>query len=1858
MNVGKPRWRCRRARLGRVTRAVGVPVLVAATLLATASPAFALLTPLSSAAFTSDSEPANWSIPTVGSGNQSCLTAGPYTSGTSIPDCNPTIDSAGNGTLRFTQSAGDQVGSVFYSVSLPTSEGLDISFQSYQYDGTGADGISFGLAAANPADPTAPASVGYLGGALGYSTNQSAAGVPYGYLGLGLDVYGNYENSAYGGSTCTLPTGLTAGDAYPESVTARGPGDGTTGYCILATTASAYRHTGDGSNDETLNNLGPTQGSGGYYLDNQSATARTGLAVPVEIVINPSSNIGAASSSGLSVPADSWFIAYKPLGATSWQSISGVLPTTSNNTVLKNDFPASWIDPSTGIPYQLTFGWTSSTGGSTEIHEVSGLAAQTLNGAVPVLAIGNTDDEGGALLAGNQAVYTLSPSVTSGSEPDTITLTDAFPSGIVPGTASSASDWSCATAGQLVTCTYAPGSPISGGTALPNVTIPVTVASSASGSLPVVVRISSLDGDPATATDTATVTKLTASASPATVSYGNPVLLSVAGMPASATGTVSFQVGPTTLCTTSLPVLSCDTPSSLIPGGYNVTATYSGDSNYESATAPTSFTVQKSAAYSMTAGASPSSTPYGNVVVLSASGFPGNATGSVTFTSGGSTLCTANLPSPSCHTSAALGGGSYSVMADYSGDSNYVAGSASTSFAITKAPVSTMSASAVPGSVPHGSAVSLSAAGLPGNATGTVSFAAGSETLCEATLPVLSCGTSPTLAAGIYPVTATYSGDNNYAGATAATSFTITMSSDYTMAASASPTPTSYGNAVLVSVSGLPGDATGSVSFKSGSTPLCTTSLPILGCDTSSVLPVGSYPVTATYLGDNNYVGSTASTSFTITKSASYTMTAAAAPDSVPYGNDVVVSVSGLPGDATGSVSFEWGTTNLCTASLPTPSCDTSSSLAAGSYAVTAIYGGDANYEGASASTNFTITKSSAYTLSASTNPGSTAYGNAVGLSAAGIPGDATGTVSFASDGVTLCATTLPLLSCDTSSTLAVDNYSVTATYSGDGNYEGSSAPTGFTIIKFSAYLMTAQASPSETPYGNSVTLVASGLPVSATGTVAFSTGATTLCSAPLLGGTANCATSVSLGADSYTVTATYGGDADNDGSSAQTSFTITQSSGYSMAASASPASTPLGNVVTLSVSGLASDATGTVSFASGTTTLCTTSLPTLSCVTSATLGASTYAVTATYSGDTNYEGSTAGTTFTITRYSNYSMSAEATPPSSAYGQVVTLSVSGIPGAATGTVSFTSNGGQLCTATLPVLSCGTLATLGVGNYPVAASYSGDDTYEGTSATTEFTITKSASYSMAASATPGSAPYGTAVSLSASGLPVDATGAVTFTSGPTTLCSATLTSGSASCSAGKALAPRRYDVTAVYLGDANYEGSSASTGFEVTKSSRYEMNAAASPGSAPYGSIVTLSVSGLPGDATGKVSFTTGTTSICTASLPALHCDSPPGFAVGSYSVTATYSGDSNYAGDSASTTFTVTQLASYPMSASAKPGSAPYGTAVSLAASGLPTKATGTVVFSSGATTLCTGKLKGGKAGCSSSSSLAPGSYSVTATYSGDSNYGGESASTSFTITEPASYSMSASAKPGSAPYGTAISLAASGLPRNATGTVGFRSGTESLCTGNLQAGSAECATSVLLAPGSYSVTATYSGDSNYGGDSAATSFTITKSAAFSLSAAAVPGVTTSGHAVTLSTSGLPGDATGTVSFSSGMLALCTASLPALKCNTSSNLAVGSYPVTATYSGDGNYAGASASTGFSITKSSDYLMTASATPSSVPYGEVVALSVQGLPSAATGSVSFSWHSPRPLQSGGVAGRCHLCRTSGRRPTALHGDRFL
>ncbi|ETK31430.1 lectin-like domain-containing protein [Microbispora sp. ATCC PTA-5024] len=154
------------------------------------------------------------------------------------------------GYLQLTDAHNDQVGAVLFDPPIPSAQGLEVTFEQWQYGNTSAvpaDGISFFLTDGS-VELTEP---GAFGGSLGYAQklpdddpdNPFLPGAAGGYLGIGLDVLGNYfgdwerrgngcERRSPAGTIFRIPA------PGPNMVTVRGPGDDTVGYCFLAATTS------------------------------------------------------------------------------------------------------------------------------------------------------------------------------------------------------------------------------------------------------------------------------------------------------------------------------------------------------------------------------------------------------------------------------------------------------------------------------------------------------------------------------------------------------------------------------------------------------------------------------------------------------------------------------------------------------------------------------------------------------------------------------------------------------------------------------------------------------------------------------------------------------------------------------------------------------------------------------------------------------------------------------------------------------------------------------------------------------------------------------------------------------------------------------------------------------------------------------------------------------------------------------------------------------------------------------------------------------------------------------------------------------------------------------------------------------------------------------------------------------------------------------------------------------------------------------------------------------------------------------------------------------------------------------------
>jgi hypothetical protein len=123
-----------------------------------------------------------------------CLTAAPVSAPGSIPACpGGPLDPPGQGALRLTDNSVLQTGFAIFTQVIGAGSGLLVEFDQFQYNNplptVGADGISFFLVDGS-ASPTQP---GGFGAGLGYAPISGIPGIVGGYIGIGLDDFGNYS---------------------------------------------------------------------------------------------------------------------------------------------------------------------------------------------------------------------------------------------------------------------------------------------------------------------------------------------------------------------------------------------------------------------------------------------------------------------------------------------------------------------------------------------------------------------------------------------------------------------------------------------------------------------------------------------------------------------------------------------------------------------------------------------------------------------------------------------------------------------------------------------------------------------------------------------------------------------------------------------------------------------------------------------------------------------------------------------------------------------------------------------------------------------------------------------------------------------------------------------------------------------------------------------------------------------------------------------------------------------------------------------------------------------------------------------------------------------------------------------------------------------------------------------------------------------------------------------------------------------------------------------------------------------------------------------------------------------------------
>jgi len=916
-----------------------------------------------------------------------------------------------------------------------------------------------------------------------------------------------------------------------------------------------------------------------------------------------------------------------------------------------------------------------------------------------------------------------------------------------------------------------------------------------------------------------------------------------------------------------------------------------------------------------------------------------------------------------------------------------------------------------------------------------------------------------------------------------------------------------------------------------------------------------------------------------------------------------VTSTSGMP---TGTVTFLDGGSSIGSNTLSQGSASIGrSDLLGGLHSITASYGGDPTFAPSTSSPVSQAVNPAASTTTLQSSADPSALGQTVTFTATVTGGGvtATGSVTFYDGAASLGVSTVTngQASLGTSA-LAIGTHSMSASYGGDSNYKSSASPSLVQTIAATTSTTTLTSSLNPSTYNRSVTFAASvtsaaGTP---TGSVTFKDGANALGTSALINGTATLNNS-SLTAGLHSITAVYSGDSNSGGStSAPLTQTVNQATtSTALASSLDPSSANQAVTFTATVSSQFGGAVaGSVTFSQGTTALSTVPLTNGQASYATPFSAAgTFSITATFNGDSNNQGSTSPSlTQTVNQATSSTTLASGLNPSSANQPVTfTANVTSQYGAAvTGSVTFKQGTSTLAIVSLTNGQASYAATFAAaGSLSITAVYSGDSNNQGsTSASLTQTVNQArSSTTLASGLNPSSANQPvtfTANVTSQYGAAV--TGSVTFKQGTSTLATVSLTNGQASYATTFA-ATGTFSVTAVYSGDSNNQGSTSASLTQTVNqaTTTTTLISALNPSSANQLVSFTASVTSQYGaGVTGSITFKQGTTALSTVSLANGQASYATPFATaGTFSITGVYSGDSNNQGStSAPLTQTVNQaITSTTVVSSFNPAVAGQSvTFNSTVTSQYGEAVTGSVTFKQGGAALSTALLISGKA--SYTTSFNAGTFSVTATYSGDNN---DQSSTSAPLALTVNQATTATALTSNlnpSYVNQSVIFTASVVSQfggTVTGTATFKQGTSTLATVPLTLGQASYATSYSTAA-TRSITATYSGDSNN---------LVSTSATLSQVVKALPALTTTNLTSSVNPSffGQPVTFTASVTspygpipdghlvnFFDGGTSLGSAPMTnGVATFTTSSLTVGSPVIKATFVGDATFASSSKS---------------------------------------------------------------------------------
>jgi hypothetical protein len=660
------------------------------------------------------------------------------------------------------------------------------------------------------------------------------------------------------------------------------------------------------------------------------------------------------------------------------------------------------------------------------------------------------------------------------------------------------------------------------------------------------------------------------------------------------------------------------------------------------------------------------------------------------------------------------------------------------------------------------------------------------------------------------------------------------------------------------------------------------------------------------------------------------------------------------------------------------------------------------------------------------------------------------------------------------------------------------------------------------------------------TGTVSFATSnGIALGSATLAGGTASVINSQIPGG-TYQVLASYSGDGTYAANqSTQNQFTIGPEAAQLTATAPSGV---VGGTINVTITAKSASGVGTPSGIVTVIPQGTTDNTTYSGTLSGTGGTATamVAVAGVQGGADVFKANcTTDTTFTCYAPQNVTVQVgagtpavvlTATPTAPTAGQTATLSIAasgkgGVYPTPTGNIAYYDNGVQLGSGTLSSgTSSFTTQPLTGAVHSFTATYGGDNNYTPVKISAGATPASASATTLALTLSPTTPVAGTPTTLTAA-LTYTLTngaapsGTVNFYQDGLLIGSGTLTSGQAQFSSSTLSGTTSHQYYAVYVGDTNYQTSTAPTVTTAASSAAATTTTLTiNPNPPVSGSLTTLTATvsyigttarkagtplpaaGPPAPATtapaGMMTFYQDGASLAAngvsngvATYTSMTLDTKT-----THTYSAAYSGDNNYHSSvsanvttaSTGTTGTTTTVASS-ASTVASGGMVTLSATVTPASTVTGPSPTGTVVFSSAQGPLCSATLSGATASCMAALTTS-GTQSINATYNGDTNYIASTSAIAATVTVGATSStgvLTDAASPSAGVmYGGSVVLSAALTPTTAisggpAGTVTFTlAGTTTLgYTAALVSNGSTAAVATYIIPtpppGTYIVTAT-----------------------------------------------------------------------------------------------------------------------------------------------------------------------------------------